>query len=342
MTEISLNEDLREKISIILESGKKAASLTRQLLAFSRKQMLRMKVVRLTHIVEDMIKMLKRVIGEDISLKLNIGDNVSNIKADPGQIEQILMNLAVNARQAMPDGGQLLIKTKNATLTPDDVRIHPEIVPGTYVMLEVSDTGKGMSREVQKKMFEPFFTTKGMGTGLGLATVYGIVKQHNGYIYVDSTVNRGTTFRIYFPVTKEAEEEQTQEARTIILGGNETVLVVDDEPMILRIVADTLQPLGYNVLEASSGQEALNISRETAGDIDLLLTDVIMPIMNGRELFESISSTRPATKVIFMSGYTDDIISQHGILESGKKFLQKPLTPSMLSSAVRNFLDESA
>jgi signal transduction histidine kinase len=337
---ISNGHPLREKIEIILDSGKKAASLTRQLLAFSRKQMLEMKIISISHTIEDLSKMLRRVIGEDITLKLKISPSVKNVKADPSQIEQILMNLAVNARQAMPDGGYLIIETKNVHLDEEYVINHAEVKPGAYVMLAVTDTGKGMSRDVQEKIFEPFFTTKGVtGTGLGLATVYGIVKQHNGYVYVYSEIGRGTTFNLYFPATEEVEETPIPEIKTATLHGDETVLVVDDESLIRRIVLETLEPLGYNVLEASSGKEALNLSETTEGDITLLLTDVIMPEMNGRELFESIRSGRPSIKVIFMSGYTDDIIERHGIFETGETFIKKPITPSKLARKVRDFLD---
>jgi PAS domain S-box-containing protein len=331
---------LREHIKTVLDAGVKAETLTNQLLAFSRKQVLEMKVVNLNTIVENMAKILRRVIGEDIVLELYAKPTLRNVRVDPVQIEQILMNLAVNARDAMPSGGHLIIEIDDAELDEKYARMQEGVKPGFYVMIAVTDTGKGISREVQEKIFEPFFSTKGiMGTGLGLSTVYGIIKQHNGNIFVYSELNKGTTFKIYFPVTKEEAEEEEAKDKPARVHGTETVLVVDDEPFICKLVMDSLQPLGYSVMEASSGEEALQISRTTGREIDLLLTDVIMTGMNGKELADAIMKDRPSIKVIFMSGYTNDTIVHQGILYPGENFIHKPLTHKKLMSKLRDVLD---
>ena len=334
----------RQNLLIIREAGEKAAALTHQLLAFSRKQVLEMKAINLNTVVEKMVKMLSRVIGEDVVLHLNTRAPTSNIMADLGQIEQILMNLAVNARDAMPSGGRMMIETADVELDGEYVKKHEIVKPGPYVMLAVSDTGEGMSKNVMDRIFDPFFTTKevGKGTGLGLATVYGIVKQHNGYIFVYSEPGKGTTFKIYLPATHEKSLGTHPVKSATAPRGSETVLVADDEPAIRNLVLDVLRPLGYHVLIAASGEEALTVSDALKGPIDLLLTDVVMPGMDGKKLADELCSRRPNVKVVFMSGYTDNAIAHHGILDSGVILIQKPLTPGSLARKLREVLDKKA
>ncbi len=341
LTDLSSNHPAWEKIKIIMDAGEKAAMLTRQILAFSRKQILEIKVINLNSVVENMSKILRRVIGDDVQLEINTRPAAKNVKADAGQIEQVLMNLSVNARDAMPDGGRLIIETENIELDEEYARNHEGVEPGSYVMLAVTDTGVGMNPEVQEKIFEPFFTTKGdKGTGLGLSTIYGIVKQHGGHIYVYSEPNVGSTFKIYLPSTGEEKEEEVLYNHGTISQGTERILVVDDEPSIRRLIMDTLQPLGYRLLEASCGREALQINKTTDGEIDILLTDVVMPEMNGMELADIIRESRPSIKVIFTSGYTDRTIFNHDALDDRMSFLQKPITPKKLVSKLNNVLRE--
>jgi signal transduction histidine kinase/ActR/RegA family two-component response regulator len=318
----------REELEIINESGKKAAKLTGQLLAFSRKQVLEMKVTNLNAVVNDMSKMLSRLMGEDIALVLNAGKRTRNTMADPSQIEQVLMNLAVNARDAMPEGGNFTVEISDVELDEKFIQEHEGAKPGSFVQLSVSDSGKGMTPEEQGRIFEPFYTTKevGKGTGLGLATVYGIVKQHEGYIYARSQKNKGTSFDIYLPVEMSSRTAEDVEDILNINKRSETILVVEDEPSIRKLIYMILKPLGFNILEAGDGMEALEISEKHEGKIDVVLTDVIMPVMNGHELAQRLQQRKPKTKVIFMSGYTDDVIAKHGVLEPGTAFLQKPIT----------------
>jgi len=332
---------VRGFVKTICETGEKASALTRQLLAFSRKQVLEMKVTNLNSVIVNMEKMLSRLIGEDIAFELKTQMPIRNVLADPSQIDQVLMNLVVNARDAMPDGGRLTIETKERELKEDDVLIHRGLKPGSYVMLSVTDTGEGMSQEVQKKMFEPFFTTKekGKGTGMGLSTLYGIVKQHNGHILVDSKLGHGTEFDIYLPVTEMAVQEENEEDTLINVEGTETILVVDDEPSIRKLVIHTLQPLGYHVLEAPSAEEALKVSDFFEGPIHLLLTDVIMTGMNGVRFAEILQARRPEARTIFMSGYTDETIVNYGVLVPDVVFIHKPLTYTVLTQRVRQVLD---
>jgi two-component system cell cycle sensor histidine kinase/response regulator CckA len=332
---------VRKYVSVIAEAGDKAETLVRQLLAFSRKQTLDMRTVNLNDIVQNFSKMLRLVIGEDLMLELNLRPSVRNVKADAGQIEQLLMNLSVNARDAMPCGGRLTVETDNVELGEEYAKTHAGVIPGPYVMLAVTDTGTGMSREVQERLFEPFFTTKGSrGTGLGLATVYGIVKQHNGSIYVYSEEKIGTTIKVYLPATaEEVEASHEKERETLDIRGTETILVVDDEPSIRRLIFDTLEPLGYHVMEASCGKEALQRIDTIKGGVDLLLTDVVMPDINGRELADIIKAKSPAVKVLFMSGYTGETVEQHGLTDMKNRFLQKPLTPKKLLMKIREILE---
>ncbi|RPI37124.1 MAG: response regulator [Nitrospiraceae bacterium] len=327
------SDPVREYITYIDSAGEKAAALTRQLLAFSRKQMLEMKIVNLNSIVDNLGKMLTRMIGEDIVLGMHTREKVANIIADPTQIEQILMNMAVNSKDAMPHGGHLSIRTADVIISAEKDVKHLGMSPGAYVMLSVQDTGEGMTKEVQKEIFEPFFTTKvrGKGTGLGLATVYGIVKQHNGFIYVDSEPGQGTLFSIYFPATEEQvpEHELALPKPKTFRRGTETVLVVDDDASIRSLVADTLTPLGYTCLNAANSKEALQHAQTYKETIDLLLTDIVMPEMNGPALAALFKKQYPESKVIFMSGYLSgvDITS---IITRGGAFLRKPLTPTTL------------
>lgn len=334
---------VREKLQGIIEAGERAVRLTRQLLAFSRKQVLEMSVLNLNDTVTRMENMLCRLIGEDVRIQAVLEEGLHGVRADVAQLEQVLMNLSVNARDAMPKGGVLTIETKNVILDEEFARTHAGIVPGPHVMLSVSDTGSGMDSETISHVFEPFFTTKerGAGIGLGLATVYGIVKQHGGSIWVYSEPGVGSTFKIYFPAA-EGERVEVVETPTVKSSGdrgNETVLVVEDEDTVRRIVAETLEGHGYITLSAADATEALSIAQSHAGDIQLMVTDVIMPKMNGKELRERMAVIRPQTKVLFVSGYTDEVIVHHGLLDPGVNFLQKPICAQTLLHKVRAVLD---
>jgi PAS domain S-box-containing protein len=333
---------LRGYVTEIQKAGDRAASLTRQLLAFSRQQVLQPQVLDLNSIVANIHKLLRRLIGEDIDLVAVPRNDLGRVKADPGQLEQVIMNLAVNARDAMPQGGKLTIETANVDLDETYARGHVGVTPGPYVMLAVSDTGIGMDAATRAHMFEPFFTTKekGKGTGLGLATIYGIVKQSGGNVWVYSELGRGTTFKIYLPRVEEALKPiERSSARHGVGRGSETVLIVEDEGAVRSLVRGVLEENGYTVLEAGGGEEALVISARHAGRIDLILTDVVMPHMSGRELAERLASLRPEAKVLYMSGYTDDAIVRHGALAVGTAYLQKPFTPSALVCKIREVLD---
>jgi PAS domain S-box-containing protein len=339
---LAQDEALRHHAEEIDKAAGRAAGLTQQLLAFSRKQMVQPRVLNLNAVVTDTEGMLRRLIGEDIELVTRTEPALGHVKADPGQIEQIIVNLAVNARDAMPRGGKLIVETENTELDSVFVSQHPGARPGRYVMLAVSDSGVGMSAETQAHIFEPFFTTKemGHGTGLGLATVYGIVKQSDGYISVYSEAGRGTTFKVYLP---RVDEEAAPAARPAKKGeavarGTETILLVEDEDPVRMLAREFLESKGYQVLEAATGSEALRISAAHAGPIHLLMTDVVMPGMGGRELAEQLILQRPQTRVIYMSGYTDDAIVQHGVLDPGMIFLAKPFTLETLARKLREVL----
>jgi len=341
---VSKDDTLREEIEEIKIAGERAASLTRQLLAFSRKQIIHPKILDLNELLTDIEKMLGRLIGEDIELLTIPGPALWQVEADPGQMEQVIMNLAINARDAMPKGGKLTVETANVDLDRNYFRKHgiEKEQPGTYVMLAVSDTGIGMDKETQEHIFEPFFTTKeiGKGTGLGLSTVYGIVKQNNGFIWVYSEPGQGSTFKIYLPKAKgDVEEEEKERTSVSELGGSETVLIVEDDDSLRKLAQRTLQQHGYRVLEAENGEDALRISKEHEGPIDLLITDVVMPKMGGKEVAERLQPLYPQMKVIYMSGYTDDAIVQHGVLGPGLNFLEKPFTPEGLARKVREILN---
>lgn len=333
----------RTEIEQIMEAGLHAAALTQHLLAFSRRQNLELQTLDLNEAINNTLKMLPRLIREDIELHTELQSQLGKMKADPGQLEQVLMNLAVNARDAMPQGGTLTIATKDVYLDENYSKRHLEVLPGQYVLLAVSDTGVGMDAQTQSHIFEPFFTTKevGKGTGLGLATVHGIVKQSGGHIQVQSEIGKGTIIKIYFPQVESELPEATDSLpynSKASLRGNETILLIEDDYRVRQITREILQSQHYTVLEAD-GEEALQISQQYSGKIDLLLTDIVMPKRNGREIAEELLMVRPGLKVIYMSGYTDDIIIQHGISEGELTFLPKPFTPKSLVEKVRKTLD---
>jgi len=336
----------RGRIEQIHRSAERAATLTRQLLSFSRKQILDPRILNVDALIAEMNKMLRRLIGEDIELVTRTDAALRPIKADPGQIEQIVMNLAVNSRDAMPSGGTITIETGNVELDEQDVRVHDGARPGAYVLLAVTDTGGGMAPDVQAKIFEPFFTTKedGKGTGLGLSTVYGIVAQSGGLIEVKSKLGEGTRFEIYLPQAEGAAraDVRSQEKDAVLPVGTETILVVEDELMIREMLCESLREIGYFVLEAGEVVEATNRCREHVGPIQLLISDVVLPGMGGRELADQLTSTRGEMKVLFMSGYTDDAVVRQGVLSAGVRFLQKPFTLVGMARAVRQVLDAPA
>ena len=340
---IGKESSMHEEVEEIKRAGERAASLTQQLLAFSRKQIIEPKVVHLAHLVAEMHKMLTRLIGEDIALQTTTGKSLGSVKIDPGQFQQILVNLAVNSRDAMPGGGKIVIETANVDLDEGYCAVHPYVTPGRFVMLSVSDTGKGMSDEGKAHIFEPFFTTKerGSGTGLGLATTYGIVKQAGGSIEVYSEVGIGTTFKIYLPrIEEEAVKPEKVDQPTGLPGGTETVLVVEDEDTLRTLCERILGDLGYQVMTARNGAEAIALAQGYGDRIDLLLTDVVMPGMSGRELATQLVLHHPEMQVLFMSGYPDDAIGKHGVLDEGVSFIGKPYTPLALARKVREVIDK--
>ncbi len=326
----------------ISEAGRRAASLTSQLLAFSRKQVLQPKVVDLNDTVRTSEKMLRRLIGEDVRLTTTLATRLGHVKVDPGQMEQVIMNLAVNARDAMLDGGRVTIETADVNVDEEHAKTRAEIWPGRYALLSVSDTGTGMDEETKARIFEPFFTTKevGKGTGLGLAMVHGIIKQSGGHIVVDSEPGRGTTFNIYLPAVEGLRATGKSHAGADVPRGAETILLVEDEEAVRRLAKMALRNAGYTVLEASHGGEAVRLAEAHKGPIHLLVSDVVMPEMGGRLLAERLSASRPGLKVLFVSGYTDDAVVRHGIVESEMFFLHKPFSPAGLSGKVREALDD--
>jgi PAS domain S-box-containing protein len=333
---------LHEYAEEVEKASQRAVSLTRQLLAFSRQQVLEPSILNLNTLVSDMEKMLPRLIGEDIRLDLALDPAIGLVKADPGQIEQVVMNLAVNARDAMPDGGTLRVQTSNAEFDAPFVREHPGSIPGRYVMLTVTDTGMGMDPETQGRIFEPFFTTKDRdkGTGLGLATVYGVVKQSNGYITVESEKGKGACFKIYLPRVEQPSAAPTETIPAPLTGrGNETILLVEDAEPLRKLAHMFLKDNGYHVLTAADGLEAQQVAAQAAGPIHLLLTDVVMPGINGRILAERLAPLHPGMKVLYVSGYTDSFIAGHGVLEDGLHLLHKPFTEETLTRKVRELLD---
>jgi two-component system cell cycle sensor histidine kinase/response regulator CckA len=338
---IKTEDPLHRNIEEIKKAGERAASLTRQLLAFSRKQVLQPKVLDLNALVSDFGKMLQRLIGEDIELRSVLDPTLGSIKADPGQTEQVIMNLVVNARDAMPEGGKLTIETANVYLDEEYATHHIAVKPGPYVVLAVTDTGTGMDEKTRARIFEPFFTTKeaGKGTGLGLSTVYGIVKQSGGNIWVYSEVGRGTSFKIYLPrVDQGAQEYKRSADNEEDIQGTETILLAEDDEMVRSLIREVLEGYGYQVLEAANGSVASLICERHQGPIHLLLTDVVMPEMGGRELVDRLAQLRPVMRVLYMSGYTDEAIVHHGILDEGTNFIQKPFAAQALAHKVREVL----
>jgi nitrogen-specific signal transduction histidine kinase/CheY-like chemotaxis protein len=335
------DHEARPYLKTITDTVEKAGNLTQQLLAFSRSQVLKMKALDLNQTVEEMLHLVRRTIGENVNLSLQTPDREVRIMADKGQIEQILLNLVVNARDAMPLGGHVTVET--GTLTPDDDFLvsHVGMEPGDYGFLRVSDTGEGMSPDVQDKIFEPFFTTKtlGKGTGLGLATVYGIVKQHKGFIFAKSTLGKGSVFSVFLPLADEKKSDGAKGPDAPLPGGHETILLVDDEELVRESTREVLESLGYHVITASSGENAAGLIELMGEKIDLLITDVVMEGMDGRELSDRARALVSKIRVLFISGYPDDILGTHGVLDEGIEFLKKPMTPHLLAHKVRSIID---
>jgi PAS domain S-box-containing protein len=335
------DDSYREAVDEIQNAGKRAAALTQQLLAFSRKQVLEPRILNLNAIITDIEKMLRRLVGENIAIDLLLAPDTGMVKADRSQIEQVILNLVVNARDAMPEGGKLTIETGNWMLDRSTVLRHPYVIPGLYAMLKVTDTGCGMDAELQSHIFEPFFTTKekGKGTGLGLATAYGVIKQSGGYIWVDSEVGKGTAFRIYLPeVNATPDVVEEPKLATKVSTDQRTILVVEDEPSLRKLTRKTLRDAGHKVFEAADATQALELSRKTRESIDLLLTDVIMPGMSGKKLAEVLVAERMGISVLFMSGYTDGELATHGALQEGTAILRKPFTRDELLRQVESAL----
>jgi two-component system, cell cycle sensor histidine kinase and response regulator CckA len=335
----------RPLIAQIHKAGERSAGLTRQLLAFSRQQVLAPRVLDLNEVVADTDKMLRRLIGEDVRLTTTLASKLWLVRSDPGQIEQVLLNLAVNARDAMPRGGRLTIETQNVELDDAYRRAHADAGAGPHVLLSVTDTGSGMSRAVMARIFEPFFTTKepGKGTGLGLATVYGIIKQSGGHLAVHSDVGLGTTFKVFLPRVEQAVGELTAQSAVVAPPhGTETVLLVEDEAGLRDLTRRVLVGCGYTVLEAADGNKAIRLAAKYHGAIHLLVTDVAMPEAGGRVVAEQVAALHPGVRVLFVSGYTDDAVIRHGVLREGVNFLQKPFSLVSLAVKVREVLDMPA
>jgi CheY-like chemotaxis protein len=331
-------DPIHAPLTDVQRAGQSAASLTRQLLAFSRKQIIAPKLLNLNALLADMERMLKRIIGEDVALETRAYPALPCVCADAGQLEQIVVNLAVNARDAMPAGGHLVLETAEVAVDDECCARHVGTRPGPYVRLAVRDTGSGMDADTKAHLFEPFFTTKPQGTGLGLATVYGAVSQNGGFIEVDSETGQGTVVRIYLPAVSGAAEA-TVAGPVAAARGLETILLVEDEPLVRELARRALVARGYGVIAHASGRDAIEAAARFAGTIELLVTDVVLPGINGRELATQLALTRPGLRTLFTSGYTDDIIGHHGVLEPGVSFLPKPYTPQALAEKVRSVLD---
>jgi two-component system, cell cycle sensor histidine kinase and response regulator CckA len=341
MERLDPDDKLIEDVEEIQKAAKRASDLTRQLLAFARKQTIAPRILDLNAVIGDMLKMLRRLIGENIDLHWKSGEGLWQVKMDPAQIDQILANLVVNARDAIDGVGHVSIQTDNVTFSGEDCAEHAGVLPGQYVMLAVSDDGCGMDAETRAKAFEPFFTTKpqGHGTGLGLATVYGIVKQNDGFINVYSEPGRGTTFRIYLAShAAEARAVESANSAEKAKGGTETILLVEDEESLLLLCLRLLEQLGYRVLATGMPGEAIELARANPGAIDLLMTDVVMPGMSGRDLQRRIDEIQPGVKCLFMSGYTSDVIAHRGVLDEGVRFVQKPFSIQVLAAKLREAL----
>ena len=341
LDELSTLDPLRGYAEEILKAADRAGALTQQLLAFSRRQVMQPRIINVNATIAQTEKMLLRLIGEDVELILGLSPDAGNIKADPGHVEQAIVNLAVNARDAMPLGGRLNIETANVHLDENYARTHMGVAPGDFVMIAVSDTGCGMDAETRRRIFEPFFTTKekGKGTGLGLATVYGIVKQTGGDIWVYSEPNRGTTFKLYFPAVPGTPSDSSASEGAEPGSASETILVVEDEKAVRDLTVRMLERLGYKLLTAASGAEAIEISRAHTGPIDLLLTDVVMPNMSGRQVADALAPSRPGMKVLYLSGYTENTVIHHGVLDANVDFLPKPFSREILGKKLREILD---
>jgi signal transduction histidine kinase len=342
--EILLQQDEREELQEIARAAQQASALTRQLLAFSRRQVLHPRVLDLNQIVSSMEGMLQRIIGDDVSVGVKLADGLAHVEADQAQIERVILNLAANARDAMPDGGALTIETGNVELDAAQVAKHGEGTPGPHVLLAVSDTGIGMDDEVRRHLFEPFYTTKpaGQGTGLGLATVFGVVKQSGGGIYVYSEPGRGSTFKIYLPAcADEGAEVESDGADAEARRGSETIMVVEDDAGVRELVRLMLEANGYEVLAVEDAAEAMSVCTENPERVDLLLTDVVMPGMNGRMLAERLGEISPRMRVLFMSGYSDEAVHRHGQITDNAAFLEKPFTERALARQVREILDHT-
>jgi two-component system cell cycle sensor histidine kinase/response regulator CckA len=342
LDQLPAGDPSRELVRGMVHAGDRAAALTRQLLAFSRKAIVEPRALNLKDVVADTDSLLRRVIGEDIDLVTLSDPEVGSVKADPGQITQLLLNLAVNARDAMPTGGRLTIEIRNVYVDSSYAQAHVEVRPGPYVLLAVSDTGCGIPPDVLPRIWEPFFTTKevGKGTGLGLAVVHGVVKQAGGHIQVYSEPGRGATFKVYLPQVRERPSSgKSLPGLKVMPHGTETVLLVEDEEAVRRLARHVLAGCGYTVLEAGDGAEALRIAEQHPGQIDLLVTDVVMPRLGGRKLAGHLAGSHPGLKILFLSGYTDDAVVRHGILEAEVPFLQKPYSPAVLAQKVREVLD---
>jgi two-component system, cell cycle sensor histidine kinase and response regulator CckA len=341
LADLKAVDPLRVDLESIKKAGERGADLTRQLLALSRQQVISPRTVDINQIVLDSERMLRRLLREDVELVSLCERGLSKVRVDPGQIDQVILNLAINARDAMPEGGKLTIETKNVELEESYTTEHFGSTPGPHVMLAISDTGVGMSHETQARIFEPFFTTKevGKGTGLGLSTVFGIVKQCGGNIWVYSELGGGTTFRVYFPVFEGPDTVVPEAPEPATLKGSETVLLVEDQDDVRRVAQQILKRYGYHVIEARNAGEAWLSAERHPRTIHLLLTDVVMPQMSGRELAERLHRTRPSLKILYMSGYTENSVVQHGILDSGVAYLQKPFLPELLARRVREVLD---
>jgi two-component system cell cycle sensor histidine kinase/response regulator CckA len=336
---------LQRDVDLIHKTAERAANLTRQLLAFSRKQLLQPRVVDLNAVVADMDKMLQRLIGEHIELITVLDPSLGHVKVDPGQMEQVILNLAVNARDAMPEGGKLTIETGNVVLDETYSRHHFSVQPGHYVMLAVTDRGCGMDAQTQARIFEPFFTTKepGKGTGLGLSTVYGIIKQSGGNVWVYSELGHGSSFKVYLPRLDDAADELSgREQDHQIKKGSETILLVEDEEMVRELSEEILRDHGYKVLVATNGEEAIRVCERYAGPIHLVVTDVVMPKMSGPELAHRLALLRPTAKTLFLSGYTNASMTHSDLLNQDAEFLQKPFSEEVLTRKVREILDTAA
>jgi two-component system cell cycle sensor histidine kinase/response regulator CckA len=343
LLDIREDDPLRSSINDIRAAAQRAADLTRQLLAFSRRQLLQPRVLDLNALIRESTKMLKRVLGEDIELVTVLEPHLARVNADPGQIDQVIVNLAVNARDAMPQGGRLTIETQNVVIGEHDAQKHASLQPGDYVMMAISNSGHAIDPGILPHIFEPFFTTKerGEGTGLGLSMVYGIVKQSGGWIWVYSEPGHGTSFKIYLPrVDKPVPSAEEKHVDIESQRGNETVLVVEDEESVRKLTCQALRTYGYHVIEAASGGEALLACERRAQPIPLLITDVVMPQTSGPELAARLRQLRPEMRVLYTSGYTDDAVVRHGLLDQTVSFLQKPFSPGALARMVREILDQ--